>query len=108
MQSGKEIITLEGINPDEQLNTLQKAFMETGAIQCGYCTPAQLLAAKALLDKNPNPTEAEIRKALNTVVCRCTGYVRPVQAIQRAAAQMRGEKLPPADVIRMDLTDDLG
>ena len=66
-----------------------------GAIQCGYCTPAQLLAAEALLKQNPNPTEAEVREALSGVLCRCTGYVRPVEAVLRAAARLRGEEPPP-------------
>jgi putative selenate reductase molybdopterin-binding subunit len=73
------------------LHPLQRAFVESGAIQCGYCTPAQILAAKALLDKNPNPTEGEVREAISGVLCRCTGYLKPVQAVLRAAAEMRGE-----------------
>ncbi|RMF32155.1 MAG: (2Fe-2S)-binding protein, partial [Chloroflexi bacterium] len=67
-----------------RLHALQEAFIETGAIQCGYCTPAMLLAAKALLDEEPNPTEAEVRDALSGILCRCTGYVKPVQAVLRA------------------------
>ncbi len=97
---GHKIVTIEalGEHPDQGwkktggLHPLQKAFIETGAIQCGYCTPAQILAAKALLDKNPNPTESEVRKAIAGVLCRCTGYTKPVQAILQAAAVMRGEK----------------
>ncbi|MGC8779389.1 MAG: molybdopterin-dependent oxidoreductase [Anaerolineae bacterium] len=80
------------------LSPLQQAFIETGAIQCGYCTPGQLLAAEALLRANPHPTEEEVRRALSGVLCRCTGYVKPVQAVLRAAAIMRGEApapLPP-------------
>ena len=77
------------------LHPLQQAFIETGAIQCGYCTPAQILTARALLDRNPNPTEAEIREAMAGVLCRCTGYVKIVQAVQRAAAIMRGEGVEP-------------
>ena len=68
------------------LHPLQQAFVETGAIQCGYCTPAQILAAKALFDVNPHPTAAEIRRAISGVLCRCTGYKKPVEAIQQAAA----------------------
>jgi putative selenate reductase molybdopterin-binding subunit len=79
------------------LHPLQQAFIETGAIQCGYCTPAQLLAAQALLAENPNPTEAEVREALSGVLCRCTGYVKPVEAVLRAAARMRGDELHMAD-----------
>ena len=96
---GHKIVTIEGLgeHPDQGwkktggLHPLQLAFIEAGAIQCGYCTPAQILAAKALLDKNPLPTETEIREAIAGVLCRCTGYLKPVQAILRAAAVMRGE-----------------
>ncbi|MEW5829197.1 MAG: molybdopterin cofactor-binding domain-containing protein [Chloroflexota bacterium] len=95
---GHKIATLEalGEHPEQGwrrtggLHPLQQAFIETGAIQCGYCTPAQILAAKALLDKNPDPTEAEVRQALSGVLCRCTGYLKPVQAVLRAAEMMRG------------------
>ena len=98
---GHKIATAEalGMHPDqgwkktEGLHPLQKAFIETGAIQCGYCTPAQILAAKALLDKNPHPSEAEVRAAISGVLCRCTGYVKPVQAVLRGAAEMRGETM---------------
>jgi putative selenate reductase molybdopterin-binding subunit len=93
------IVTIEGLgeHPDlgwrktEGLHPIQQAFVENGAIQCGYCTPAQILAAKTLLDKNPNPTEAEVREAISGVLCRCTGYAKPVQAILKAAARLRGE-----------------
>ncbi len=99
---GHLIVTIEGLgeHPDQGwrktggLHPLQLAFIETGAIQCGYCTPAQILAAKALLDKNPNPTETEVRQAIAGVLCRCTGYTKPVQAILRAAAVLRGEQVP--------------
>ncbi len=77
------------------LHPIQQAFIETGAIQCGYCIPARILVAKALLDRNPNPTEEEIREAMAGVLCRCTGYVKIVQAVQRAAAVLRGEKVGP-------------
>jgi putative selenate reductase molybdopterin-binding subunit len=72
------------------LHTIQQAFVKTGAIQCGYCTPAQILAAKALLDKNPNPSEAEVREALAGVLCRCTGYKKPVEAVKKVANQGSG------------------
>lgn len=96
---GHLIETIEGIgeHPEqgwkktEGLHPIQRAFVETGAIQCGYCTPAQVLAAKSLLEKNISPTEEEIREALSGVLCRCTGYVKPVQAVLRAAAVLRGE-----------------
>jgi len=97
---GHNIVTIEalGEHPDqgwrktEGLHPLQQAFVESGAIQCGYCTPAQILAAKALLDKNPNPSEDEVREAISGVLCRCTGYLKPVQAVLRAAAIMRGDE----------------
>lgn len=73
------------------LHPLQQAFVENGAIQCGYCTPAQILAAKALLDRHSNPDERQIREAISGVLCRCTGYLKPVQAVMRAAAVLRGE-----------------
>jgi putative selenate reductase molybdopterin-binding subunit len=103
------IVTIEGLgeHPDqgwkktEGLHPLQLAFIETGAIQCGYCTPAQILAAKALLDKNPGPTEAQIREGIEGVLCRCTGYHKPVQAILRAAAVMRGEVVGPVEKTRI-------
>jgi putative selenate reductase molybdopterin-binding subunit len=81
----------QGWKRTQGLNTLQKSFIESGAIQCGYCTPAQLLAAQSLLDHNANPTEGEVREALSGVLCRCTGYVKPVQAVLRAASMLRGE-----------------
>jgi putative selenate reductase molybdopterin-binding subunit len=95
---GLHITTIAGLGGPQQhgwkgtepLHALQQAFIETGAIQCGYCTPAQILAAKALLDREPNPTEEQVRDALSGVLCRCTGYVKPVEAVLQAAAVMRG------------------
>jgi len=96
---GHEVTTVEALTPptggSEGLHPIQRAFIETGAIQCGYCSPAQILVTKALLDRNPDPTEEEIREALGGVLCRCTGYVKVVQAVQRAAAVLRGEKVKP-------------
>ncbi len=86
-----EIITVESMGDRKGLSTLQQCFIDNGAIQCGYCTPAQMLAAKALLDRNANPTEDQVRDAIGGVLCRCTGYVKPVQAVMNAAAIMRGE-----------------
>ncbi len=83
---GKEVLTVEGLSREWELHPLQQAFVDEGAVQCGFCTPGMLLAAKALLDENPSPTEAEIRGAIAGNLCRCTGYVRIVQAIQSAAA----------------------
>src|SRR3990172_7084792 len=96
---GHQIATIEalGEHPEqgwkhtEGLHPLQRSFVETGAIQCGYCTPAQILAAKALLEKNPNPSEAQVREAISGVLCRCTGYLKPVQAVLKAAADLRGD-----------------
>lgn len=92
---GRSVMTLEGIGSSRSLHPLQEAFIETGAIQSGYNTPAQILAAYVLLQKNPNPTEADVREALAGVLDRETGYLKPVQAILRAAARLRGESLPP-------------
>ena len=97
---GKHITTIEALGQVEEqgwkrtagLHPLQQAFVEVGAIQCGYCTPAMILAAKALLDKTLTPTEAQVRDALSGVLCRCTGYLKPVQAVLLAAARMRGEE----------------
>ena len=103
---GRRVLTIEGIgeHPEQGwkktagLHPIQQAFVESGAIQCGYCTPAMVLAAKALLEQKPNPTEAQVRDALSGVLCRCTGYVKPVEAVMRAAAVMRGEQVPPIDL----------
>ncbi len=81
----------QGWKTTQGLHRLQDAFVESGAIQCGYCTPAQLLAAAELLEANPNPSEDEVREALSGVLCRCTGYLKPVQAVLRAASFLRGE-----------------
>lgn len=86
---GAEILTIEGLG-EKELHPLQKRFIELAAIQCGYCTPGFIMAAKALLDENPNPTEEEVREAVTGNICRCTGYVKPVQAILKAAQDMRG------------------
>ncbi|MBX7212540.1 MAG: molybdopterin-dependent oxidoreductase [Thermoflexales bacterium] len=88
---GASITTLESLGNRDGLSPLQEAFIDNGAIQCGFCSPAQILAAKALLDREPNPTEAEIRDAISGVLCRCTGYAKPVQAILNAARELRGE-----------------
>jgi putative selenate reductase molybdopterin-binding subunit len=94
---GHLLFTVEGLSAGREIHPLQQAFIDAGAIQCGYCTPAMLLAAKALLDKNPQPTAADARSVLSGVLCRCTGYVKPVEAILRAAALLRGEAVAPAD-----------
>ncbi len=82
---GKEILTIEGLeNPDGSLHPLQQAFIDAGAIQCGFCTPGMVLTAHALLLKNNNPSRQEIRKAINPVLCRCTGYQQIINAVEIA------------------------
>ncbi len=93
---GRTIETVEGLASQiGELHPLQKAFIETGAIQSGYSTPAMILAGKALLDETINPTEADVREALSGILCRETGYIKPVEAILRAAAYLRGEDVEP-------------
>jgi len=82
---GAEIVTVEGLAHDDQLDVVQQAFVDEGGVQCGFCTPGMLISARALLDRNPSPTEQEIREALVGNLCRCTGYTRIVQAVQKAA-----------------------
>jgi carbon-monoxide dehydrogenase small subunit len=86
---GREIRTVEGIAAGDRLHPLQQKFLEFAALQCGICTPGFLVAAKALLDHNPNPTESEIRFGLAGNLCRCTGYDKIVRAVQAAAVEMR-------------------
>ncbi|HLF71074.1 MAG TPA: (2Fe-2S)-binding protein [Dehalococcoidia bacterium] len=86
---GCDIMTVEGMAPDG-LHPLQQAFLEEAALQCGICTPGFLVSSKALLDKNPNPTEHEIRFWLSGNLCRCTGYDKIIRAVQSASAKMRG------------------
>jgi xanthine dehydrogenase iron-sulfur cluster and FAD-binding subunit A len=87
---GRQVVTVEGLGQPEALHPIQQAFVDTGAIQCGFCTPAMELLAKALLDAVPDPSEAEVRDALSGSLCRCTGYLKPVQAVLQAAAQVKG------------------
>jgi aerobic carbon-monoxide dehydrogenase small subunit len=87
---GKKLETIEGMADGDKLHPLQKQFIDHAALQCGICTPGFLIAAKALLKKNPNPTEEEIRYGLAGNLCRCTGYDKIVRAVQAAAADMRG------------------
>lgn len=84
---GKDIMTIEGVAIDGKLHPIQDAFVKEGAVQCGYCTPAMILTAKALLDVNPNPTEQEIKEAISGNLCRCTGYVKIVKAISSVDAK---------------------
>ena len=90
--NGKEITTVKGLSADGELHPLQKSFIEHGAIQCGYCTPGMLLAAKALLDRNPGPNEAEVRAAISGNICRCTGYQQIVEAIMAASEEISKQK----------------
>ncbi len=83
------ISTIEGLAKDGELHPIQKAFIEHGALQCGFCTPGMIMFAKALLEENPKPQEEEIREALSANICRCTGYVKIIEAIQAAADMMR-------------------
>lgn len=82
---GKQVTTVEGIGSYELLHPLQKAFMEEGAVQCGYCTPGMLLSAKALLDHHPQPTRTEIIEGISGNLCRCTGYAKIIQAVEKVA-----------------------
>lgn len=86
---GKEITTIEGLAPDGKLHPLQRAFLNNGAFQCGYCTPGMILMAKALLERGPNPSEQEIRDFMAGNICRCTSYVEIVRAVRQAARRMK-------------------
>ncbi len=86
-----DILTIEGLADNAQLHPLQESFIKYGGLQCGFCTPGMIMVAKALLDRNPNPTEEEIRKTVAGNICRCTGYVKIVQSISEAAKLLRGE-----------------
>jgi carbon-monoxide dehydrogenase small subunit len=96
---GREITTVEGMARDGELHPLQQAFAETGAAQCGYCTPGFLLVADALLKEKPSASRHEIAEATAGNLCRCTGYLKIFEAIELAAARMRGESAPDADAL---------
>jgi carbon-monoxide dehydrogenase small subunit len=89
--NGREVMTVEGLEKNGQLHPLQSAFWEAHGLQCGYCTPGMLMASYALLQDNPAPTEEEIREGLSGNICRCTGYMNIVKAVQLAARKMAGE-----------------
>jgi len=90
---GKNVTTIEGLRmPEHKLSKIQQAFVDYGAIQCGFCTPGMIMTAKALLDSNPNPSDEEIRDALQGNLCRCTGYVQIVEAVKRVAKQLKGKR----------------
>ena len=101
---GREVLTVEGMAENGKLHPLQDTFADTGAAQCGYCSPGFLLAAKELVDKNPRPSRDEIKEALSGNLCRCTGYIKIYEAVELAAARMRGEEmeLPRESVYGLD------
>ena len=90
--AGKKIETVEGLGTVSKPHPLQKNFVDEGAVQCGYCIPGMLMSSKVLLDKNDNPTREEVKEALSGNLCRCTGYVKQIDAVMKTAAEMRGEK----------------
>jgi len=92
---GKEVVTVEDLGDSRNLHPLQVAFMDAGAIQCGFCTPGMLLSAKTLLERKANPSTAEIKEALEGNLCRCTGYIQIIEAVKLAAKRMK-EKKPSA------------
>jgi len=89
---GQEIVTIEGLSKDDKLNPIQEAFVERSGMQCGFCTPGMIISAKALLDRNPDPSEQEIREAVAGNFCRCTGYTKIVESIGAAAKALRKVK----------------
>jgi aerobic carbon-monoxide dehydrogenase small subunit len=93
---GQKILTVEGLAQGPEMHPLQEAFIKHGGFQCGFCTPGMLLSAKALLDENPNPTDAEIRQGISGNLCRCTGYTKIVESIREASRSMKA--LHTADI----------
>lgn len=94
---GKEITTVEGMAAENEMHPIQEGFAENHGLHCGFCTPGMMLRAQELLEKNPNPTEEEIRWGISGNLCRCTGYNNIVKAIQYAGAKMRGDELPSTE-----------
>lgn len=98
--NGKKVLTIEGVAPEKtkelsekrELHPIQQAFLDAGAVQCGYCTPAMVLSTKALLDRKPFPTDEEIKVALDGVLCRCTGYVKIIDAVKLSAQKIKNIK----------------
>jgi aerobic carbon-monoxide dehydrogenase small subunit len=89
--AGREVVTIEGLSDGEKLHPLQQAFLDHGAVQCGFCTPGMILSAAALLREQPSPSEDEIRVAISGNLCRCTGYTQIVEAVQAAAGKVKGD-----------------
>jgi aerobic-type carbon monoxide dehydrogenase small subunit (CoxS/CutS family) len=90
--NGSEILTIEGLAPDGILHPIQDSFLKHNALQCGYCTPGMILSSLFLLQRNPNPTEDEIRRGIEGNLCRCTGYVNIVKAVREASVKLREQK----------------
>ncbi len=103
---GAELTTIEGVAKDGEYSDVQMGFWEMHGLQCGYCTPGMIMAASAFLDRNPNPTEAEIRHALEGNLCRCTGYQNIVKAVQYAANQRSGRAVAAGDGTDLSFTHD--
>jgi aerobic-type carbon monoxide dehydrogenase small subunit (CoxS/CutS family) len=99
---GRTILTIEGVAHGDQLDPIQEAFLDLGAVQCGFCTGGMVLAAKALLEKDPDPTEDQVKEAMAGHLCRCTGYRKPVEAVLAAAQAMksRAPREVPQEVVR--------
>ncbi|MEG6616006.1 (2Fe-2S)-binding protein [Peptococcaceae bacterium 1198_IL3148] len=89
---GQDVITIEGLESDRKANKLQQAFVDVGAVQCGYCTPGMIISSKALLDKNPQPSREIIREALSGNICRCTGYTKIIDAVEKASVKALKEE----------------
>jgi len=87
---GRKVVTIEGVGQDGELHPVQRSFVERGAIQCGFCTPGMVIASVGLLNQNPDPTREEIRAGLSGNICRCTGYEKIIDAVEDAAAKLRG------------------
>ncbi len=88
---GRDVLTIEGLAAGERMHPLQEAFVEESAVQCGYCIPGMIMAARALLDRTLNPTRDEIKRALSGNLCRCTGYTKIIRAVEKAAGKIREE-----------------
>ena len=88
---GKQITTIEGLTQGDKLHPIQQAFVDHGGLQCGFCTPGMIMAAKALLDKNPTPTEEEVKRGIAGNLCRCTGYAKIIESIKAAAKNMEAK-----------------